>query len=65
MFGPLKWPIKTIFIEGQPKYEALSSTIIRDMCSIVNADNRRASISCFKDLLPENTIEDVIDAYCS
>jgi len=65
VYGPLKWPIKTIFIEGQPKYEALSSTLIRNRCSLVKRGNRRGIILSMHDFVPKDTIEEVIDAYCS
>ena len=65
VYGPLKWPIKTIFIEGHPKYEALSSTVIRDRCSLAKRGNKKEIITSMQDFLPKDTIEDVIDAYCS
>lgn len=32
VFGPLKWPLKTIFMEGDPRFVGVSSTIIREAC---------------------------------
>mmetsp|Transcript_34580 Transcript_34580/g.79954 ORF Transcript_34580/g.79954 Transcript_34580/m.79954 type:complete len:98 (+) Transcript_34580:823-1116(+) len=32
ILGPLKWPLPTIFLEGDPKYRHVSSTLIRDIC---------------------------------
>ena len=32
VLGPLKWPLRTYFMEGNPKYLHLSSTRIRDAC---------------------------------
>ena len=32
MYGPLAIPIPTIYIEGDPKYNHVSSTLIRSIC---------------------------------
>lgn len=32
LYGPLKWPLPTIFLEGDPRYTHISSTLIRDIC---------------------------------
>jgi len=33
LVGPLVWPIPTVFLEGDPRYNHVSSTLIRDVCS--------------------------------
>jgi len=32
LLGPLKWPLKTYFLEGVPEYRHVSSTTIRALC---------------------------------
>ena len=32
IYGPLKWPLPTIFLEGDPRYNHISSTLIRNLC---------------------------------
>ena len=32
MYGPLRWPLPTQFLEGKPEYNHISSTLIRDIC---------------------------------
>mmetsp|Transcript_15442 Transcript_15442/g.19593 ORF Transcript_15442/g.19593 Transcript_15442/m.19593 type:complete len:259 (+) Transcript_15442:103-879(+) len=32
LYGPMKWPVPTHYLEGNPKYTSLSSTVIRDRC---------------------------------
>lgn len=33
VMGPLVWPIRTNYLEGNPKYNHVSSTLIRQLCS--------------------------------
>lgn len=33
VYGPLARPIPTVFLEGSPKYNHISSTLVRDLCS--------------------------------
>lgn len=32
LLGPLWWPLPTIFMEGKPEYNHVSSTLIRQIC---------------------------------
>jgi phosphopantetheine adenylyltransferase len=32
LLGPLVWPVPTFYMEGNPKYNHVSSTLIRDIC---------------------------------
>jgi len=32
LLGPLYWPIPTVFLQGDPEYNDISSTLIRDVC---------------------------------
>jgi hypothetical protein len=42
LLGPLVWPIPTIFLEGDPQYNHVSSTLIRNICTSTNSDNNDA-----------------------
>mmetsp|Transcript_2371 Transcript_2371/g.2844 ORF Transcript_2371/g.2844 Transcript_2371/m.2844 type:complete len:256 (-) Transcript_2371:253-1020(-) len=72
--GPLKWPIPTYYMEGNPKYTDLSSTFIRDLCcntsksaskKIVsrNITEDSTNISELSGLVPKGIEKDVIAAY--
>jgi len=41
VFGPLAIPIPTIYIEGDPKYNHVSSTLIRKICSGSSSNNKK------------------------
>jgi len=55
VYGPLKWPLRTCFIMGNPKYMHLSSTLIRDACL--------AKIGDLKGMVPHEVEKDIADAY--
>ena len=63
LFGPLAIPIPTIFIEGDPKYNHVSSTLIRSICdssSVEQAKNTEVSLS---ELVPAEVAEKVAKLY--
>ena len=33
LLGPLVWPLKTIFLEGDPRFRHVSSTVTRQICA--------------------------------
>jgi len=65
LLGPV-WPLKTIFLEGDPKYRDVSSTVVRRIC-----EDRRKSREHGGDmnndelsrLVPECVVEKVVEAY--
>lgn len=44
LYGPAEFPLPTIFLEGDPKYTHVSSTIIRNLCNQLNK-HKKASDS--------------------
>eukprot|EP00979_Chaetoceros_neogracilis_P011037 scaffold2667_cov218-Chaetoceros_neogracile.AAC.4 len=65
VFGPLKWPLKTVFMEGDTRYLDLSSTLIREACANQNAreNGKRSDRSILEGMVPKQVEEEVIKAY--
>lgn len=59
LLGPLVWPVPTMYLEGNPKYNHVSSTVIRSLCSKSGTDNQRA----LEDLVPPNVVDLVANLY--
>lgn len=57
LLGPLWWPIPTVFLEGQPEFRHVSSTLIRNLCQ-GEPDRRRLN-----EYLPRTIVEMVISYY--
>jgi len=60
LLGPLFWPIPTQYLEGNPKYNHVSSTLIRDLCKNKGTDNQKALV----ELVPANVADLVSNFYC-
>ncbi len=56
IYGPLKWPIKTRFMEGDTRYLHVSSTLIRNACL---GDNQND----LEGLVPKDVQDDIMKAY--
>ena len=69
VFGPLWWPVPTIFVEGKPDYNHVSSTLIRDLCSSRSTGDKQASatVNICRDqlatLVPDSVVDDVALLY--
>jgi phosphopantetheine adenylyltransferase len=64
VLGPLWWPVPTIFVEGKPEYNHVSSTLIRDICSNHTTSEDDASWrEPLATLVPENVVDDVARLY--
>lgn len=61
LLGPLFWPIPTIYLEGNPKYNHVSSTLIRDLCS----DGKEDAEDALAELVPRNIAKSVSTLYCA
>lgn len=61
ILGPLKWPIPTQYLEGDPKYRGVSSTAIRDACNKAFKQGATPDLSPF---VPKEVSESVAHAYC-
>lgn len=66
LLGPMKWPLPTYYLEGNPKYSSLSSTIIRDRCKriITDKDDKKSDeILNLSGLIPKEVEKEIIMAY--
>jgi len=61
VYGPLKWPLPTQFLEGKPEYNHISSTLIRSLCIEAKKKGHKADLSA---LVPEEVADGVAKAYC-
>lgn len=63
-FGPMKWPLPTHYLEGNPKYTSLSSTLIRDRVAKHKNDNgSNSEATILSGLVPKEVEKDIILAY--
>jgi phosphopantetheine adenylyltransferase len=65
LYGPLWWPMPTVFLQGDPQYAHISSTLIRDVCqSRTSATNRTADHeSTLGSLVPSSIAKSVMQLY--
>lgn len=68
MYGPLKWPLPTHFLEGNPKYSSLSSTLIRDRCRKIKLQSMkekddRGDVVDLDGLVPKDVQKEIVIAY--
>ena len=67
LLGPLWWPLSTVFLEGHPKYNHVSSTLVRNLCSGQEQSQQSRSIGAtaegLKELVPESIVDDVARLY--
>eukprot|EP00980_Cylindrotheca_fusiformis_P014494 scaffold3875_cov123-Cylindrotheca_fusiformis.AAC.14 len=59
LLGPLFWPIPTIYIEGDPNYNHISSTLIREICR----DGKEAAEDSLDGLVPKTVAKSVSTLY--
>ena len=52
LLGPLFWPIPTHYLEGNPKYNHVSSTLIRSLCTSNKGSDDKANQEELKELVP-------------
>lgn len=55
LLGPLYWPIPTVYLEGKPEYNHVSSTLVRGACGASSAELTR--------LVPASICDDVASLY--
>ena len=73
LLGPIKWPLPTHYLEGNPKYTSLSSTLIRDRCQKLLSMNHKigddpnvkngAIMEGLDGLVPKEVQNEVVKAY--
>jgi pantetheine-phosphate adenylyltransferase len=61
VLGPLWWPIPTIFLQGNPEYNHISSTLIREICQAENDTKKRCDQ--LQKLVPKSISKDVAVLY--
>lgn len=67
-YGPMLlgriWPINTIFLEGDPRYRGVSSTLVRSLCGrIKEGQNEGRALEKLKQLVPESVVDKVVEIY--
>lgn len=58
VLGPLWWPIPTLFLEGNPEFNHVSSTVVRDICQ-----NAKGNYAKLEELVPKSIVKDVASMY--
>jgi phosphopantetheine adenylyltransferase len=67
LLGPLVWPIPTIFLEGDPQYNHVSSTLIRTLCTGTNEDDhdqQEEAKEALSKLVPSEVAMTIKELYC-
>jgi len=70
-YGPMLlgriWPINTIFLEGDPRYRGVSSTLVRKLCRRINSSDKNGeknqALEELKQLVPECVVDEVSQVY--
>lgn len=63
MLGPLHWPMKTVLLEGDPKYRDVSSTVVRKMCADRRQGSNGDSNGRLSEWVPESILFRVVEEY--
>ena len=61
VLGPLWWPIPTVFLQGDPAFNHISSTLIRETCQD-EPDNKKM-LGKLDKLVPKSILHDVASLY--
>mmetsp|Transcript_22973 Transcript_22973/g.37516 ORF Transcript_22973/g.37516 Transcript_22973/m.37516 type:complete len:160 (+) Transcript_22973:2-481(+) len=59
LLGPV-WPLKTILLEGDPRYRDVSSTVVRQICADIKQGRNDERLSRW---VPECVLKKVVVAY--
>ena len=63
LYGPLFWPIPTIYLEGKPDYNHISSTLIRDISNNVGKKESEHTEQALQELVPPEVANEVAQLY--
>lgn len=64
LLGPLWWPIPTLFLEGKPEYNHISSTLVRKLCQGASNHEEWSSVKKkLTELVPISIVDDVANIY--
>ena len=69
VLGPLWWPLPTIFLEGKPEYNHVSSTLIRTICTnpiekMQKKTSNETKQNELNNLVPGSILEEIASFYC-
>jgi phosphopantetheine adenylyltransferase len=59
LLGPT-WPVPTVYLEGKPEYNGISSTLIRDLCR----GGDQSPTDALSKLVPACVAKEVSSLYC-
>lgn len=62
LLGPCWWPLPTVYLEGKPEYNHVSSTLIRQLC-ICATGKQNTPPANLTDLVPANIAKEVAELY--
>ena len=66
LYGPLVWPIPTVYLEGMPEYNHVSSTLVRNITGRRSEEEDTNSIeSLLQRLVPDCLVQDIARLYRS
>lgn len=58
------WPINTVFLEGDPRYRGVSSTLVREICGRIKGNEKNeAALEELKQLVPDSVLDEVVEVY--
>ena len=63
LYGPLYWPIPTIYLEGKPDYNHISSTLIRDLSKDIGKKASEHVEQSLQELVPPEVANEVALLY--
>lgn len=63
VFGPLFWPLPTMYLEGKPEYNHISSTLIRDIARDVGTKEAEPIEQALEKLIPVEVAREVAKLY--
>ncbi|CAB9501686.1 Phosphopantetheine adenylyltransferase [Seminavis robusta] len=61
--GPFVWPLPTIFLEGKPEYNHISSTLIRDLTKDMAGTESEHVEQSLQDLVPPEVAKELSELY--
>ena len=63
LLGPLFWPLPTMYLEGKPEYNHISSTLIRDIAKDVGTKESEPIEQALEKLIPVEVAREVAELY--
>lgn len=63
LLGPLLWPLPTMYLEGKPEYNHISSTLIRDIAKDVGTKEAEPIEQALEKLIPVEVAREVAELY--